>query len=89
MAFRTAPICGCCSSLNLSDSTFIPVNFIAAYTPHISLIYGDISDQRKKKAQEKANILDENLNCLSFKISRLVLCKSVFGDLATKSVFGS
>ncbi|KAI4370997.1 hypothetical protein MLD38_019278 [Melastoma candidum] len=55
------------------------------YMPHLSLVYGDISDEEKKKAQEKANILDDNLNCLSFKISRLVLCKTPLGDLTTKS----
>ncbi|XP_058196416.1 cyclic phosphodiesterase-like [Rhododendron vialii] len=43
------------------------------YMPHLSILYGDLSDDEKKKTQEKANILDENIGNLSFQISSLAL----------------
>ncbi|XP_030512828.1 cyclic phosphodiesterase-like [Rhodamnia argentea] len=45
------------------------------YMPHLSLLYGDLADEEKKKAQAKANDLDGNLNGLSFLISHLALYK--------------
>ncbi|XP_047308227.1 cyclic phosphodiesterase-like [Impatiens glandulifera] len=43
------------------------------YMPHLSILYGDLSDEDKKKAQEEANILDDNLADMSFLISRFAL----------------
>ncbi|KAK4347290.1 hypothetical protein RND71_033629 [Anisodus tanguticus] len=40
---------------------------VTAYMPHLSLIYGDLTDEEKKKAQEK----DESISSLSFLISHL------------------
>ena len=53
--------------------------------PHLSLLYGDLTDDEKKKAQEKVNILDESINVLSFPITRLALWKTDTQDLTLKS----
>lgn len=56
------------------------------YMPHMSLIYGDLSDKEKKAAQEKANIMDECINKWEFTITRLVLQKIPrLDDKSTKS----
>ncbi|KAF2314625.1 hypothetical protein GH714_028020 [Hevea brasiliensis] len=55
------------------------------YMPHLSFLYGDLTDDDKKKAQEKANILDESINSLSFQISRLALWKTDTEDKSLKS----
>ncbi|EEF40143.1 Cyclic phosphodiesterase, putative [Ricinus communis] len=55
------------------------------YMPHLSLLYGDLTDDEKKKAQEKTNILDESINGLSFQISRLALWKTDTEDRTLKS----
>ncbi|KAJ9135968.1 hypothetical protein P3X46_033086 [Hevea brasiliensis] len=57
----------------------------APYMPHLSLLYGDLTADDKKKAQEKANILDESINGLSFRISRLALWKTDTEDNSLKS----
>lgn len=53
--------------------------------PHLSLLYGDLSEEDKKKAQEKAKVLDEGLSNLSFTISRLALYKTETEDKTLKS----
>ncbi|KAB5534239.1 hypothetical protein DKX38_017325 [Salix brachista] len=55
------------------------------YMPHLSLLYGDLTDDEKKKAQEKADTLDESINGLSFPITRLALWKTDTQDLTLKS----
>lgn len=55
------------------------------YMPHLSLLYGDLTDEEKKKAQEKANELDGSLNGLSFLISRLALYKTGTEDKTCQS----
>ncbi|KAK3431108.1 hypothetical protein EUGRSUZ_E02848 [Eucalyptus grandis] len=55
------------------------------YMPHLSLLYGDLTDEEKKKAQEKANELDGSLNGLSFLISRLALYKTDTEDKTCQS----
>ncbi|XP_030472164.1 cyclic phosphodiesterase-like [Syzygium oleosum] len=55
------------------------------YMPHLSLLYGDLTDEEKKKAQEKANDLDGSLNGLSFLISRLALYKTDTEDKTCQS----
>lgn len=57
----------CCAFLGYKSNT--------PYMPHLSLLYGDLTDEEKKKAQEKANSLDGSLNGLGFLISRLALYK--------------
>ncbi|GAB4827126.1 hypothetical protein Ancab_034013 [Ancistrocladus abbreviatus] len=67
----------CCGHFGYQNSS--------SYMPHLSLIYGDISNEVKKKAQEKALILDESISSLSFPITRLALYKTDVGDKTTKS----
>ncbi|KAK8487653.1 hypothetical protein V6N13_063028 [Hibiscus sabdariffa] len=55
------------------------------YMPHLSLLYADISEEEKKRAQEKANILDESIGGLSFRISCLALYKTDTEDKTLKS----
>ncbi|KAF3640160.1 Cyclic phosphodiesterase [Capsicum annuum] len=67
----------CCSQFGYNRS--------GSYMPHLSLIYGDLTDEEKKKAQEKAYILDEGISSLSFPISHLALCKTDTEDKSCKS----
>ena len=53
--------------------------------PHLSLLYADLTDEEKKKAQERAYILDETIDNLSFRISRLALYKTDTEDKTLKS----
>lgn len=55
------------------------------YMPHLSLLYADLTEEEKKKAQEKANMLDESISSLSFQISRLALYKTDTEDKTLKS----
>ncbi|KAL7211550.1 hypothetical protein ACSBR2_014417 [Camellia fascicularis] len=55
------------------------------YMPHLSLLYEDLSDEEKKKAQEKANVLDESIGNLSFKVTRLALYETNPEDKTLKS----
>uniref|UniRef100_A0A5B7C2D0 Putative RNA ligase/cyclic nucleotide phosphodiesterase family protein n=1 Tax=Davidia involucrata TaxID=16924 RepID=A0A5B7C2D0_DAVIN len=55
------------------------------YMPHLSLLYGDLSEEEKKKAQEKAESLDQSINGLNFQITRLALYKTETGDKTCQS----
>lgn len=55
------------------------------YMPHLSLLYGDLTEDEKKKAQEKANVLDDSISSLSFPITRLALYKTDTEDKTLKS----
>lgn len=55
------------------------------YMPHMSLLYADLTDEEKKKAQERANALDDSLGNLSFKVTRLALYKTDTEDKTLKS----
>ncbi|PON69166.1 2',3'-cyclic-nucleotide 3'-phosphodiesterase [Trema orientale] len=55
------------------------------YMPHLSLLYGDLTEDEKKKAQEKANILDDSISSLSFPVTRLALYKTDTEDKTLKS----
>ncbi|XP_015958104.1 cyclic phosphodiesterase [Arachis duranensis] len=67
----------CCNHFGYERST--------PYMPHLSLIYGDLTEEEKQKAIEKANVLDESLNGLSFQINRLALYKTDTEDKTCKS----
>ncbi|XP_061356400.1 cyclic phosphodiesterase-like isoform X2 [Gastrolobium bilobum] len=67
----------CCSHFGYKNST--------PYMPHLSLLYGDLTDEEKQKARERANILDDSLSGLSFQISRLALYKTDTEDKTLKS----
>ncbi|KAL7129800.1 hypothetical protein ABFS83_13G092000 [Erythranthe nasuta] len=55
------------------------------YMPHLSLLYGDLTDEVKKTAQDKAYLLDESIDGLNFQISRLALYKTDTEDKSCKS----
>lgn len=57
----------------------------AAYMPHLSVLYGDLTDEEKKTALEKARALDEGIGSLSFQISRVALYKTDTEDRTLKS----
>ncbi|XP_004293642.1 PREDICTED: cyclic phosphodiesterase-like [Fragaria vesca subsp. vesca] len=67
----------CCGHFGYNNST--------PYMPHLSILYADLSDEDKKKAQEKANILDESITSLSFAVTRLALYKTDTEDKTLKS----
>ncbi|KAK0578757.1 hypothetical protein LWI29_015730 [Acer saccharum] len=67
----------CCAHFGYSNST--------PYMPHLSLLYADLTDDEKKKAEEKINALDDNIDKLSFPITRLALWKTDIGDKTLKS----
>lgn len=53
--------------------------------PHLSLLYANISEEKKKKAKEIADTLDEAINGLKFPITRLALYKTDTGDETLES----
>lgn len=53
--------------------------------PHLSLLYADLTEEEKKRAQEKANALDEGIGSLTFQITRLALYKTDTEDKSLKS----
>ncbi|ERN14146.1 hypothetical protein AMTRI_Chr01g111770 [Amborella trichopoda] len=55
------------------------------YMPHLSLLYGDLTEEEKKKAQDKANSLDQGLCNLDFEVSSLALHKTDTEDKTLKS----
>ncbi|KAM0071513.1 putative cyclic phosphodiesterase, 2',3'-cyclic-nucleotide 3'-phosphodiesterase [Helianthus debilis subsp. tardiflorus] len=55
------------------------------YMPHLSILYADLTEEEKKRAQEKANALDESIETLSFPITRLALYKTDTEDKTLKS----
>ncbi|PHT49449.1 hypothetical protein CQW23_09196 [Capsicum baccatum] len=61
----------CCSSFGYNSAS--------PYMSHMSLLYSDLTDEEKKKAQEKANILDEIIGNMSFQITHLALYKTHTG----------
>lgn len=58
-------------------------NRSSPYMPHLSLLYGDLTDEEKKKAQERAKALDD-VSGLNFQISRLALYKTDTEDKTLK-----
>ena len=46
---------------------------VAVYVPHMSILYGDLAEEEKKKALEKAYSLDSSLDGLNFQINRVAL----------------
>lgn len=55
------------------------------YMPHLSLLYADLTEEEKKRAQEKANALDKSIGGLTFQITRLALYKTDTEDKSLKS----
>ncbi|KAI3741619.1 hypothetical protein L1987_59293 [Smallanthus sonchifolius] len=55
------------------------------YMPHLSILYADLTEEEKKRAQQKANTLDESIESLNFPITRLALYKTDTEDKTLKS----
>ncbi|KAI7746062.1 hypothetical protein M8C21_003738 [Ambrosia artemisiifolia] len=55
------------------------------YMPHLSILYADLTEEEKQRAQEKANALDESIKSLNFPITRLALYKTDTEDKTLKS----
>lgn len=53
--------------------------------PHLSLLYADLTEEEKKKAEERANNLDDGISSLSFPVSRLALYKTDTEDKTLRS----
>ncbi|KAL6215766.1 hypothetical protein ACLB2K_015194 [Fragaria x ananassa] len=53
--------------------------------PHLSLLYGNLTGEERRKAQEKVTILDESITSMSFPITRLALYKTDYRDKRLKS----
>jgi len=53
--------------------------------PHLSLLYGDLSDEEKQKAQERVNAIDHTLSGLTFQVTRIALYKTDTEDKTLKS----
>lgn len=60
-------------------------SYFLGYMPHLSLLYGDLSDEVKRKAQARANALDDTLPGLTFQITRVALYKTDTEDKTLKS----
>ncbi|PKU80667.1 cyclic phosphodiesterase isoform X1 [Dendrobium catenatum] len=67
----------CCGHLGYKRST--------PYMPHVSLIYGDLSDEEKERARKRAEEIDESVCGLTFEVSSLALCKTDTLDKTTES----
>eukprot|EP00262_Sarcandra_glabra_P010154 TRINITY_DN25084_c0_g1_i1.p1 TRINITY_DN25084_c0_g1~~TRINITY_DN25084_c0_g1_i1.p1 ORF type:complete len:197 (+),score=12.17 TRINITY_DN25084_c0_g1_i1:214-804(+) len=55
------------------------------YMPHLSLLYGDLTNEEKERAQERVKFHDESICDLSFNISCLALYKTDTEDKTLKS----
>ncbi|KAM5560887.1 hypothetical protein ABKV19_021829 [Rosa sericea] len=60
-------------------------NFWNDVRPHLSLLYGYLTEEERKKAEEKVCILDESISSLSFSVTRLALYKIDYKDISLKS----
>lgn len=56
----------------------------AGVRPHLSLLYGYLTEEERKEAQEKVGILDEGLSSLSIPITQLALYKIDYKDRSLK-----
>ncbi|KAL5732012.1 hypothetical protein ACHQM5_004680 [Ranunculus cassubicifolius] len=55
-----------------------------SYMPHVSLLYGDLTDEDKQKAKAKAEAFDATISNFTFPITRLALYKTP-EDITLKS----
>ncbi|ONK81971.1 uncharacterized protein A4U43_C01F34790 [Asparagus officinalis] len=55
------------------------------YMPHLSLLYGDLTEEEKEKARKRVEELDAGLVGLAFKVSSIGLFKTDTEDKSLKS----
>ncbi|PQP96124.1 cyclic phosphodiesterase-like [Prunus yedoensis var. nudiflora] len=53
--------------------------------PHLALLYGNLTEEERKRAKEKVSILDESITDLSFPIASVALYKTSYQDKTLKS----
>ncbi|XP_062006782.1 cyclic phosphodiesterase-like [Rosa rugosa] len=53
--------------------------------PHLSLLYGNLTAEEKKRAKEKVLAMDESIAGLTFLLSRMALYRVNFADRTQKS----
>ncbi|RWR86444.1 cyclic phosphodiesterase-like protein [Cinnamomum micranthum f. kanehirae] len=71
------PSAHCSSHFGYKNST--------PYMPHLSLLYGDLTDEEKDRAVERVKFHDQDICNLSFEVSRLALYKTDTEDKTLKS----
>ncbi|XP_050384347.1 cyclic phosphodiesterase-like [Argentina anserina] len=59
--------------------------FTGACMPHLSLLYGSLTDEEKKRAKEKVLAMDPSITELQYVISRVALYRVNFADRTQKS----
>nr|CAD1824119.1 unnamed protein product [Ananas comosus var. bracteatus] len=67
----------CCRHFGYQSST--------PYMPHLSLLYGDLTDEEKERARRRVEELDKEICGLSFQISELALYKTDTEDKSLAS----
>ncbi|XP_020105371.1 cyclic phosphodiesterase-like [Ananas comosus] len=67
----------CCRHFGYQSST--------PYMPHLSLLYGDLTDEEKERARRRVEELDKEIRGLSFQISELALYKTDTEDKSLES----
>ncbi|RWV99103.1 hypothetical protein GW17_00038002 [Ensete ventricosum] len=55
------------------------------YMPHLSLLYGDLTDEEKERARQRVEALDKEILSLSFEVSALALYKTDTEDKSLES----
>ncbi|KAL5202961.1 hypothetical protein ABZP36_013913 [Zizania latifolia] len=46
------------------------------YMPHVSLLYGDLTDEEKEVARKRVEEMDKEICAMQFEISKLALCRT-------------
>ncbi|KAK1275387.1 Cyclic phosphodiesterase [Acorus gramineus] len=67
----------CCSHFGYESST--------PYMPHLSLLYGELTDEEKQKAIERVKVLDQSICELRFQVSTLALYRTDTEDKTLQS----
>ncbi|KAK9944302.1 hypothetical protein M0R45_009875 [Rubus argutus] len=73
------------SDVYMFRHNFNYITSIYAVFPYVSLLYANLTDEERKKAQEKVSVLDETIASLSFPITRVALYKINYKDKTLKS----
>ncbi|KAG8067999.1 hypothetical protein GUJ93_ZPchr0005g15897 [Zizania palustris] len=67
----------CCGHFGYQTST--------PYTPHVSLLHGDLTDEEKEVARKKVEEMDKEICAMQFEISKLALYRTDTEDKSLES----
>ncbi|KAJ6844140.1 cyclic phosphodiesterase-like [Iris pallida] len=67
----------CCGHFGYETST--------PYMPHLSLLYGDLTEEEKEKARKRVEELDKEIRSLTFEVSSIGLFRTDTQDKTLKS----